>query len=67
MAKCSAEAAGYDGMFGIYCNRPSGHSGFHLDTDYIAWLEVTELTPELEAAIFGSEGDPPPRTETNNA
>ncbi len=35
-AECDAEAAGYDGMFGVYCTLPAGHTGPHKDSE-IEW------------------------------
>jgi len=32
-AKCDAEVGGYDGMFAVYCDLPSGHDGFHVEGD----------------------------------
>lgn len=37
VAKCEAEAAGYDSWFGIYCSRPAGHEGPHEQDGYIRW------------------------------
>lgn len=37
--QCDAEAAGYDGMFGVYCDRPKGHDGLHCD-GMIEWRDV---------------------------
>lgn len=34
--KCSAKAAGYDGMFGVECSLPEGHAGPHNDGD-VEW------------------------------
>jgi hypothetical protein len=34
--KCNAEAAGYDGMFGVYCELPAGHLGPHND-GFVEW------------------------------
>jgi len=33
---CLAEAAGYDGMFGVYCELPKGHDGPHND-GFVEW------------------------------
>lgn len=35
--RCAAEAAGYDGMFGISCSLPDGHEGLHNDDDWVEW------------------------------
>ncbi len=56
--KCSAETAGYDGMFGIYCSLPAGHKGLHNDSDWVEW--------DFVDAEFRNSTDPPqtnvPRT-----
>lgn len=45
---CPAEEAGYDGMFGIYCELPVGHAGAHQYGD-IAW---TYLEPGTNTFTF---------------
>lgn len=42
--ECSAETAGYDGMFGVYCNLPKDHEGLHCD-GYVEWRLVRVLGP----------------------
>lgn len=39
MTKCDAGTAGYDGWFGLYCDRPMGHAGLHCEGG-IEWREV---------------------------
>lgn len=39
LKRCDAQEAGYDGWFGIYCERIDGHAGPHVDGD-IVWERV---------------------------
>jgi hypothetical protein len=41
---CDAETAGYDGWFGVYCERPSGHDGDHFD-GLVRWDHVDDYEP----------------------
>lgn len=52
-ATCDAEAAGYDGLFGVACSLPLGHKGLHND----GWTEWDFVDPELRNSIE------PPQTE----
>lgn len=49
--QCDAQFAGYDGMFGVYCERPQGHDGLHKDGT-VRWWDLRDgpLPSESDAA-----------------
>ena len=43
--RCGSETAGYDGMFGVHCDRPKGHKGDHIYR-WENWEEIERVKSE---------------------
>ena len=53
--KCPAQTAGYDGMFGVYCELPEGHDGLHND-GHVEWRFVnSDFEPARAAELYRQE------------